>query len=212
SDFRRRYLSPAVIWSSQVDPIAMPVREQAGHVPSWAEVGYTKLRIWGLTQYKRVVYIDADALVMDTVDELFDRKVDFAAAPDVFPPDRFNAGVMVVAPSEDVLQDMLSKASELTSYDGGDTGFLNAYFSDWFSRPPSARLPFAYNALRTVYWTTHDKNPGYWEAIGPAKIIHFCSSPKPWEEGKRKGDLEMLWWERYVRMKVMTLSSAPPQA
>ena len=39
SDFRRRYLSPAVIWSSQVDPIAMPVREQAGHVPSWAEVG-----------------------------------------------------------------------------------------------------------------------------------------------------------------------------
>lgn len=32
--------------------------------------GYTKLRIWGLTQYKRVVYIDADALVMDSVDEV----------------------------------------------------------------------------------------------------------------------------------------------
>ena len=59
-------------------------------------------------------------------EQLFDRKVDFAAAPDVFPPDRFNAGVMVVAPSEDVLQDMLSKASELTSYDGGDTGDQNS--------------------------------------------------------------------------------------
>lgn len=49
-------------------------------------------------------------------------------------------------------------------------GFLNAYFSDWFSRPAAARLPFKYNALRTVYWTTHDKNPGYWEAIGPIKV------------------------------------------
>lgn len=33
-------------------------------------VGYTKLRLWGLTQYKRVVYIDADALVMDNLDEV----------------------------------------------------------------------------------------------------------------------------------------------
>ncbi|CAN0329506.1 unnamed protein product, partial [Laminaria digitata] len=139
--------------------------------------------------------------------QLFDRKVDFAAAPDVFPPDRFNAGVMVVAPSSAVLDDMLSKVSELPSYDGGDTGFLNAYFSDWFSRPAAARLPFAYNALRTVYWTTHEKNPGYWEAIGPKKIIHFCSSPKPWEDGKRKGDLEMIWWQRYVQMKMASVPS-----
>ena len=33
-------------------------------------VGYTKLRVWGLTQYERIVYIDADALVMDCVDEV----------------------------------------------------------------------------------------------------------------------------------------------
>lgn len=34
------------------------------------------------------------------------------------------------------------------------------------------------------------------------QIIHFCSSPKPWEEAKRKGDLEMIWWQRYVQMKM----------
>lgn len=33
-------------------------------------IGYTKLRLWGLTQYKRVVYIDADALVMGSLDEV----------------------------------------------------------------------------------------------------------------------------------------------
>lgn len=54
--------------------------------------------------------------------QLFDRDVEFAAAPDVFPPDRFNAGVFVAKPSTKVLDDMLSKVSELPSYDGGDTG------------------------------------------------------------------------------------------
>ncbi|CAN0154486.1 unnamed protein product [Scytosiphon promiscuus] len=193
----------------EVEPIAIPSQEEEGHVPSWAKVGYTKLLVWGLTQFKRVVYIDADALVMDDLDELFHREADFAAAPDVFPPDKFNAGVMVVTPSLCVLEDMLSKVEKLPSYDGGDTGFLNAYFSDWFSRPSAARLPFAFNALRTVYWTTHEKKPGYWKAIGPVKILHFCSSPKPWEDTKRKGDLEMMWWQRYVQMKMGSVPGVP---
>ena len=55
--------------------------------------------------------------------QLFDRKVSFAAAPDVFPPDRFNPGVMVLTPSLSVLEDMLSKISDLPSYDGRDTGW-----------------------------------------------------------------------------------------
>eukprot|EP00752_Nemacystus_decipiens_P017080 g15297.t1 len=204
SEMKRQVLAAAADEVIEVEPIAMPAKEAVGHdgVPTWVQVGYTKLRLLGLTQYERVVYIDADALVMGNLDELFDREVEFAAAPDVFPPDKFNAGVMLVVPSLLVLKDMLSKVETLPSYDGGDTGFLNAYFADWFSRPAAARLDFKYNALRTVYWTTHDKNPGYWEAIGPVKIIHFCSSPKPWEEAKRKGDLEMIWWQSYVNMKM----------
>lgn len=34
---------------------------------------------------------------------------DFAAAPDTFPPDRFNAGVLLVKPSGDIFRDMVSK-------------------------------------------------------------------------------------------------------
>ncbi len=34
------------------------------------------------------------------------------------------------------------------------------------------------------------------------QILHFCSSPKPWEEAKRKGDLEIIWWQRYLKMKM----------
>ena len=31
--------------------------------------GYTTLRVWGLTQYEHVVYIDADTLITECIDE-----------------------------------------------------------------------------------------------------------------------------------------------
>lgn len=95
---------------------------------SWAHSQYTKLNIWNLTQYEKVVYIDADCIVMDNVDELFSLQSDFAACPDIFPPDKFNAGVLVIRPSIERFQWLVSNISRLSSYDGGDTGFLNACF------------------------------------------------------------------------------------
>ena len=51
---------------------------------------------------------------------------DFAAAPDVFPPDHFNAGVLVIKPSMSIFKALLGLTKkEHHSYDGGDTGFLN---------------------------------------------------------------------------------------
>ncbi|CAM9580775.1 unnamed protein product, partial [Phaeothamnion confervicola] len=152
-----------------VEPIAIPAAaEVPQHVRAWAEVGYTKLRIWSLIQYRKVVYVDADALVDENVDELFDLPTDFAAAPDIHPPDRFNAGVMVLTPSEAVLEEMLGRTATTATYDGGDTaGFLNAFFPDWFSGPAAGRLPFRYNAQRTMYWNTHERNPEYWKAVQP---------------------------------------------
>lgn len=205
SELKRRSLKAVADHIIEVEPIAMPARQESSHVPMWEKVGYTSLRVWGLTQYKKVVYIDADALIIDCVDELFDRDVSFAAAPDIFPPDRFNAGVMVLTPSQALLDDMLSKVEELPSHDGGDTGFLNAYFPDWFSSSSAARLSFGYNAQRTMYHSTHEKKPGYWEAIRPLKIIHFCSYPKPWDDAKKKGDLEMMWWQTFVEMKTSAM-------
>lgn len=126
----------------QVDPIPNP--NTSVHVDGWVNAGYTKLQLWGLTQFKKVVYIDADCLVQENVDEvwttlalsltappshascsqLFETPAAFAAAPDVFPPDKFNAGVMVVTPDQSVLTAMLAAASTLPSHDGGDTGMV----------------------------------------------------------------------------------------
>jgi lipopolysaccharide biosynthesis glycosyltransferase len=43
-------------------------------------------------------------------------------------------------------------------------------------------------------------------SVALPQIIHYCSSPKPWEDGKRKGDLEMLWWTRFVAAQTPDLN------
>jgi glycogenin glucosyltransferase len=182
-------------------------------------------------------------VVLEDLSSVFERlspDCPFTAAPDLFPPDRFNAGVMGVwlgdqpldrafgvglgqattceaadrSPSTpapvsatvrgcDVLADMKRRLGELGTYDGGDTGLLNAYFSDWFARPPAARLPFRYNAQRTLHWLTHAKQPGYWTAVGlPPAVLHFSSSPKPWQAPKNKGELELVWWKYFMQAQM----------
>lgn len=218
---------------TRVDDIGIPSQvtdTRAVHVAGWVNSGYTKLHIFRLEQFETIVYIDADAVVLENVDEvcfdtclfvincylilswlllfvfvlheeLFERDTTFAAAPDVFPPDRFNAGVLVIKPSVALFDELMRKAQELASYDGGDTGFLNAFFPNWYQGDGASRLPFGYNAQRTMYWLVNEKNPGYWNAIKPLKILHYSSNPKPWEDPSRKGDLEMLWWQIYTESR-----------
>jgi glycogenin len=102
--------------------------------------------------------------------QLFQIRSSFAAAPDIFPPDKFNAGVLVIEPNAQRFTEMLSLIGTLPSHDGGDTGFLNSYFRSWYSGPPESRLSFGYNAQRTLYWFTHQKQPGYWQSISPLKV------------------------------------------
>lgn len=168
--------------------------------PSWESSEMSKLHIWNLTGYDQVFYIDADAMIVGPIEHVFEdcKSVDFAAAPDVFPPDRFNAGVMVIKPSAERFAELCAALHTLPSYDGGDTGFLNAFFPDWYTGPAASRLPYALNCQRILYWFTHEKRPGYWDdAIKDKKIIHFSSSPKPWDQTMFtvRGDLELRWWQ-----------------
>jgi len=164
---------------------------------------FAKLALWQLVTYDKILYIDADALVLRNLDFHYSRldAVDFAAAPDVFPPDKFNAGVMMLRPSLKTYGDLVRMARIMGpfSYDGGDTGFLNDYFPAWFQSDPAARLPFRCNAQRTLHWLTARAQPGYWKACFPLEIVHYSSSPKPWEcsaapgNPSKRGSLEAAW-------------------
>ncbi len=221
-----------------VEPINRP--HESSIERCWDNAQYSKLHIWNQTDFDIIVYIDADCIILECIEELFELTSNncqvFAASPDVFPPDKFNAGVLVITPSSIMFELLCEATKHLPSYDFGDTGFLNAFFHMWYnvesvdfrslrlvleekylnSNPQSLRfsasdpdenktiklikLPFGYNAQRTMYHFTK-ANPKYWESIQPLKIVHYSSSPKPWDDGldsKFIGPLEKVWWETFL--------------
>lgn len=57
----------------RVDDIGIPSQvtdARAVHVAGWVNSGYTKLHIFCLEQFETIVYIDADAVVLENIDEV----------------------------------------------------------------------------------------------------------------------------------------------
>ncbi|XP_043095846.1 glycogenin-2 isoform X2 [Puntigrus tetrazona] len=139
-------------------------------------VTFTKLHCWTLTQYTKCVFLDADTLVLCNVDELFEYE-ELSAAPDPGWPDCFNSGVFVFRPSLDTHTQILEHAAQHGSFDGGDQGVLNTFFSDWAVKDIRKHLPFVYNLTAGVVYTYL---PAFQQYGHHAKIVHFLGGTKPW--------------------------------
>jgi len=136
----------------------------------------TKLRAWTLTQFEKCVFLDADTLILQNVDDLFQRE-ELSAAPDIGWPDMFNSGVFVFKPSRNTYDNLLKHAKQYGSFDGGDQGLLNDFFSDWSTKDISRHLPFTYN---TVSSAVYSYAPAFNRYGKDVKIVHFLGSVKPW--------------------------------
>ncbi|KAF9423255.1 hypothetical protein HW555_001324 [Spodoptera exigua] len=168
-------------------------------------ITFTKIHCWNLTQYDKCVFLDADTLVVQNCDELFERE-QLSAAPDVGWPDCFNSGVFVYSPSADTFTKLIAFAQERGSFDGGDQGLLNAFFSDWAHGDINKHLPFLYNVTSAAFYSYLPALKHYGQNL---KIIHFIGAAKPWlqqfnfESGSVdapehiRGFLQ-LWWDLFV--------------
>ncbi|VDM14868.1 unnamed protein product [Wuchereria bancrofti] len=91
-------------------------------------VTFTKIHCWRLTQYTKCIFLDADCLVIQNADELFDHD-ELSAVADIGWPDCFNSGVFVYKPSEQTYLDILNFALEHGSFDGIQFVYLYFIFS-----------------------------------------------------------------------------------
>ena len=149
---------------------------------------YTKFHIFSFEEYDKIIYLDCDLIVMKSIDHLFYEVTEAFAACACTPywEDRFNSGVMVVRPDKTMFKDMMSKKDTLSTYDGGDQGFLNSYFKDW------KKLDIKYNAGKRIYSET----PEHWYRIDH-HVIHFVGE-KPWLGGEPGyGGLEKIWFRYF---------------
>ncbi len=177
-----------------VEPVRNPSPATMQLFPRFDNV-FTKLRAWELTDFDKVVFLDADTLVLQNIDELFDRP-EIAAAPDFFMSDRFNSGVMVLAPSQRTFDRMVKALSSADSYDGGDQGFLNSYFENWYGMSVEHRLPAGYNMHHFVYQFLQAHSSVCKELDKEIKILHYTLQ-KPWIGKATVSGGSEVWWRVY---------------
>ncbi|MCJ1331629.1 glycogenin glucosyltransferase [Thelotrema lepadinum] len=158
---------------------------------------FTKIALWRLTQFSRIVYLDADIVALRAPDELFDLPSKFAASPDVGWPDCFNSGVLALTPNMQDYYGLQALARNSVSFDGADQGLLNTYFSgrNW------QRLSFTYNCTPSG---NYQYAPAYRHYGSTIHMIHFIGRDKPWLVGRNAegssgvyGELLARWWAVY---------------
>ncbi|CAM6105868.1 unnamed protein product [Calypogeia fissa] len=179
---------------TQIELLANP----NSHRPARFWGVYTKLKIFNMTNYDKVVFLDADTIVTQTIEDLFECQK-FCA--NLKHSERLNSGVMVVEPSSELFEDMLSKVAILHSYTGGDQGFLNSYYEDFPNArlfdpsmspedrktytPQMERLSTLYNADVGLYVLA---NKWMVDNTSELRVVHYTLGPlKPWD-----------WWTHWL--------------
>lgn len=152
-------------------------RKPAFHTPL---DNFAKLRLWELTHYQRVVFLDADTLVLRNIDRLFDYP-EFSAAPNVYESladfRRLNSGVFVAKPSQATFADMLARLDQPEAFwPRTDQTFLQSYFPDWHG------LPVFFNMLQYVWFALPEL--WNWNSIS---VLHY-QYEKPWEPDHPKAE------------------------
>lgn len=139
---------------------------------------FAKLRVWQMTGYEKVVFIDADAVVLKNIDRLF-AYPEFSAAPNVCQSladfRRLNSGVFVARPLQATFSAMLDRLDRPDAFwRRTDQTFLQEFFPDWHG------LPVFYNMLQYVWLNL----PELWDWNSIA-VLHY-QYEKPWRPDHAK--------------------------
>lgn len=182
------------------------IRSSHARKNAYNEWNYTKLRIWQLTEYDRVMFIDSDLLVLKNLDIFFQYPQISAVWNDRY---LFNSGLILIEPSECTFRTLMSKRFAVDSYNGGDQGFLNEVFTWWH------RWPGKLNYLK-FFESNYSGNVEIDRQIGDdLYAVHYLGL-KPWmcyNDYDCNWDIEIYrkfasdsahkkWWQIYDSMSV----------
>ncbi|MEO0543466.1 MAG: glycosyltransferase [Pseudomonadota bacterium] len=151
---------------------------------------FAKLRLWEMTRYENVTFLDADTVVVRNMDRLFDYP-EFCAAPNVYESvadfHRLNSGVFTAKPSSATFQKMMVALDQPDVFwRRTDQTFLETFFPQWHG------LPVTFNMLQYVWFNM--PNMWDWQSV---HLVHY-QYEKPWQDDHPKVDklrpLIDLWW------------------
>ena len=169
----------------QVNRIAP--RDEAQTFPRFLDQ-FTKLILWNMTEYKRIVYLDSDVLVVGKIDNLLnvhnylDRdNLKIACTRDIRGgvwQNAFNMGVFAIKPNGTEFKRLIQmKNDSNVKFESlmSEQGFLNVVYKDKWHE-----FGFQNNANLAAYSQDRD----YWDSFGNTlNVIHYTIN-KPWACGQ----------------------------
>ena len=192
----------------RVQPFPYPARYRVAEsdTETRKSLRFTKLEAWRLTQYRKVVMIDTDTMVLRNIDALFTCPSATAAA-DQGAPGNFNSGLFVLQPDLKTYNELVRLAPMLISYNMGDQGFLNKAFSDWRLQLHQ-QLPESYNyfpkwrgatAVFSRTWSDGVHVVHFTDIVKPHNwflhsTMQASSAPSPLSFMAQHGDVFVRWW------------------
>lgn len=165
---------------------------------------FTKLWAFCFLNFRRIVFLDSDTLVLQNLDELFDSD-EFLVCRDSVEQVKvgaFNSGLLAFSPKRRLFEKIADHAATAPTKDGGDQGLLNCLFRDEVKY-----LGSEFNAIKHYLYFRH---PDVQER--ELRMIHYIVK-KPWELWYREisdafcVDLEDLWTNELTRAELLELVS-----
>lgn len=157
----------------------------ANAVSHWNQT-FFKLNIMRLTQFDKIVFVDADMLLLQNIDHLFEYPSlsattgGKAAHPEYT---EFNSGLLVVEPSENTFQNLLEciepsiKRKTALGLGYGDQDVFNEFYSDWDDKP-ECHFDEIYNAEITYLdELMHERG---FRRLSEIAVLHYIGGVKIW--------------------------------
>lgn len=147
-----------------------------------------KLAIFQLTRFKKIVYLDSDMLILNNIDELFNKKHMSAVVAGALIPGRedwklLNSGIMVIEPKKNLginIAKTIDIVSENKEY-FGDQDLIQEYYNEW-CKDKELELNHKYNVFindlefycKKCNYNTKKNNDN------SISVVHFIGEKKPW--------------------------------
>ena len=184
---------------------------------------FDKLLIFELTQFEKVVYIDADMYILHNLDHLFSfPHISAVAAGRSYPGnqdwDDLNSGLMVIQPQHSIVRELEKKIPDVIKQKNicGDQDVLQLYFSDWKQHPEKI-MDEKYGVF-AQYASYYEAHLGYTyptdrHALDNSKsiaVIHFIGENKPWFQhwnflSVLKQEIQLTWLKLRHKHNTITM-------
>lgn len=172
--------------SSALEHIDRPLHNTCEH---W-NYTFDKLLIWGLTEYDKIVFLDSDMMIVNPIDELFEKEDKSAVIDEPFnnPVHSLNSGIMVIKPDMAFMKTLIDAIPKVIALkEGSDIGIgdqdvVQYCLPNWMATE-HLHLPKTYNLFfpRVMKYV---KECGFADNAKDEdkriRVIHFVFSNKPW--------------------------------